>query len=108
MRRYIDADAVLTVIEEAFHRTDVEGKEQIGVLTCHRIVRTAPTADVVEVVRCKDCKKWEQYENTSGAGYCHNKNYCFTYDAMLDREFTPITMPEDFCSYGERRSENEG
>ena len=67
----------------------------------------APTADVVEVVRCKDCKKWEKYENTSGAGYCHNKKYCFTYGTMLDREFTPITMPDDYCSYGERREENE-
>jgi hypothetical protein len=49
MNRYIDADAVLTVIEDALHRTDAEGEEQIGVLTCHRIVRTAPTADVVKI-----------------------------------------------------------
>lgn len=55
MSRYIDADAVLELIQEEFHKTDVNGAEQIGVLTCHRIVRTAPTADVVEVVRCKDC-----------------------------------------------------
>lgn len=60
------------------------------------------TADVVEVVRCKDCCRWERYENTSGAGYCHNKKFCFTYGAMLDREFSPITMPDDYCSYGEK------
>ena len=49
MSRYIDADKVLELIEKAFHKTDVNGQEQIGVLTCHRIVREAPTADVVEV-----------------------------------------------------------
>lgn len=67
------------------------------------VPNVATAVDFVEVVRCKDCKKWEHYENTSGAGYCHNKKYCFTYDTMLDREFTPITMPDDFCSYGERK-----
>lgn len=49
MSRYIDADAVLQLITEEFHKTDPNGAEQIGILTCRRIVRTAPTADVVEI-----------------------------------------------------------
>ena len=46
---YIEREAVLADIQEEFHKTDVNGAEQLGVLKCHRIVRTAPTADVVEV-----------------------------------------------------------
>ena len=69
------------------------------------VPNVATVVDFVEVVRCKDCKKWEHYENTSGAGYCHNKKYCFTYGTMLDREFTPITNPYDYCSYGERKEQ---
>lgn len=49
MNRYIDVEAVLELIQEEFHKTDVNGEEQIGILKCHRIVREAPTADVVEV-----------------------------------------------------------
>ena len=51
MSRYIDADAVLELIKAESHKTDVNGAEQLGVLMCHRIVRTAPTADVVELRR---------------------------------------------------------
>lgn len=59
-----------------------------------------------KVIQCKDCENWERYENTSGAGYCHNKKFCFKYGATMSMEFTPITMPNDFCSYGERRITN--
>ena len=98
MSRYIDADELLKMLPD-----DLPYKASVK-----RVFIQAPTADVVEVVRCKDCKMWESYENTSGAGYCHNKKFCFTYGAMLDKEFTPITMPDEFCSYGERREQNEG
>lgn len=102
MSRYIDADLLLAQCRRnpLFEKT----KEDKRMIYIERsIIDATPTADVVEVVRCKDCKKWEHYENTSGAGYCHNKKYCFTYGTMLDREFTPITMPDDYCSYGERK-----
>jgi hypothetical protein len=54
--------------------------------------------DVVKVVRCKDCKHWDKvYEcNTDWHGYCH----------LEDADGTETSRwGEDFCSYGERRSE---
>ena len=103
MSRYIDADALIKRMEASpvFPNLGTDGFFLLGCVT--DLIADVPAADVVEVVRCKDCKKWEKYENTSGAGYCHNKKYCFTYGTMLDREFTPITMPDDYCSYGERK-----
>ncbi len=70
-----------------------------------RALYEMPAEDVVEVVRCRDCVKWTVYENTEGAGYCHNRNFCFRYDSTAEREFTPITMPDDYCSYGERKGQ---
>ena len=42
-------------------------------------------------VRCKDCKYWTM-------GYCNHFAY---YD------YEPMTNEDDFCSYGERRTDNE-
>lgn len=50
-------------------------------------VKKTKSVDVVEVVRCKDCKK--HYKD----GFCDH--------------FGERTKAKDFCSYGERRSENE-
>ena len=50
--------------------------------------------DCVPVIRCKDCAKWERYNNTAGAGYCHRRN-----------KFATVTMPDDFCSYGKRKED---
>lgn len=54
-----------------------------------------PTADVVEVVRCKDCRIGKGNTPKMGAGwiYCNNND-------QYHKE-------THFCSYGERRSENE-
>lgn len=48
------------------------------------------SADVVEVVRCKDCKHYDPYDQTE-------RFYC--YDGIEG------CLPNDFCSYGERREE---
>lgn len=56
------------------------------------IVNSAPTIDAVEVVRCKDCEYYHLMEE----GF---------YDC---REVWGLDLPqpEDFCSYGKRREEN--
>ena len=51
------------------------------------VVRKAPKVDAVEVVRCKDCKHY-------------NEGFCVGYHAHHD------TMPDDFCSYGERKDDD--
>ena len=54
-----------------------------------------PTVDAVEVVRCKDCKNWHRFVDTYGA--CRT-GHCFTNDTRMSEN--------DFCSYGERRTDN--
>lgn len=46
----IDANVVLAAIDKEFHKTDPSGDEQLGFLKCRRIIRTAPTVDIVEVM----------------------------------------------------------
>lgn len=90
---YINKENLLIVIEEVFHKTPADGEEQMGVLKCHRIVREAPTADVVEVVRCKDCVFAKE-------GFDKCDVYCNLNDVSFGKD--------SFCSYGERREGNEG
>ena len=54
--------------------------------------QVAVLKDVEPVVRCKDCKAWNKYEPTSVSGRC----------GYLCR----MRMEDDFCSYGERRTDN--
>ncbi len=58
------------------------------------------SADVVEVVRCKDCKHWNQDKMISPIqAECEkftNPPYIYNYRTK-----------NDFCSYGERRSNEE-
>lgn len=51
------------------------------------------------VVRCEDCKHWKQIRDDRGL--C--KHETFTMD---DDVIDPITEPDDFCSYGERREDD--
>ena len=69
-----------------------EGEPYIKILGIKNIseIEFTPTADVVEVVRCKDCAH-------KGAAFCMAGDF-------------PLTKENEncYCSYGERRSENEG
>ncbi len=57
------------------------------------IIENAPAADMVEVVRCKDCVYWED------GGY---DGRCEAYQNGLIRDYTNY---DDFCSYGERKTD---
>lgn len=59
----------------------------------------SPTADGVEVVRCKDCQWWEWEYAGGTVGRCQNPRNGLIYE---------LTDDTDYCSYGERREENEG
>ena len=50
-------------------------------------IKNAPTADVVKVVRCKDCKHVDKYGD------------CDIFDEWSTR------TANDFCSYGERKTD---
>ena len=88
MAEYIEKEALLGAIDCELFKTDPNGAEQIGVLKCRRIAHTLPTADVAPVVRCKDCRWW----NHAGC-------------AIRIVDDTDKPQANDFCSYGERRSE---
>ena len=51
-------------------------------------VRSIPTIDAIPVVRCKDCK----HLGFKGLG-----------DGVRNRKMVGIIKPDDFCSYGERK-----
>lgn len=54
------------------------------------------SADVVEVVRCRDCEKCVKKDNFM---YCEEHS-----DGWGD--YTAYVDPDDYCSYGERMSDN--
>lgn len=58
-------------------------------------VTASPTVDAVEVVRCKDCRHLDEE-----TGWC-NQNSAFG-DHDMDWN---IYNDDDFCSYGERRTD---
>ena len=51
------------------------------IVSLARGIDMIPAADVIEVVRCKDCKNWDK-------GDCYRQE---------------LTLPDDFCSYGEKK-----
>lgn len=58
-------------------------------------IRKLPAADVAPVVRCKDCQSWKR-----NVGITDSPNgHCFEHD--ID------TNGRDFCSYGERKDNDE-
>ena len=62
-----------------------------GLLAAIDVVDDSPTVDAVEVVRCKDCK---HFVAPQGVPCCDN---------FYGLGF-PNASGNDFCSYGERRS----
>ena len=91
--RLIDADELI----EEYDRVHVgePGKAR-------QLMKSAPTIDAVPVVKCKDCKYYFYYGKTSlnvdgkttKAGWCMRR-------ARTCEELR--MLPEDFCSYGERK-----
>ena len=58
-------------------------------------ILSLPAADVAPVVRCKDCQNWKR-----NGGLTDSPNgHCFEHD--ID------TNGRDFCSYGERKDNDE-
>ena len=78
MARLIDADEA--VINFGFEWDDIPPTREEFVY----FLKKQPTINAVPVVRCKDCKHY-------------NEGFCVGYHAHHD------IMPDDFCSYGERK-----
>lgn len=99
MRRYIDADALYKVVTEKYY--DITAgcyPYNIVAYDMARLVKNAPTADVVEVVRCKDCS----YADILPSGLYRCRLHS-VYSMFGNSIFNVIA--EDYCSRAER-SEN--
>lgn len=92
--RLIDADELLVKIDDKLFKTDPTGQEQIGVLSCRRIIREQPTVTPDEIMKlksanakhaCEICGKSYDHTNTlnipSIGGYGN-----VLYDSCSERE----------------------
>ena len=91
MARLIDADEALLRNDKMKNRSDVFRSY------AKVVIDGTPTIDAVEVVRCKDCKHYAQFLQDN------KECRCTIFSGCYDRPYP--TEPDDFCSYGERRSD---
>ena len=99
MARYIDANELQHRLEQVAKEPDYmhDGDTwDTGVYLAGLWVDKMPTADVVEVVRCKDCIHYNTQLMT-----CYNNEFPFHCESRH------IMRETDYCSYGERRTDND-
>lgn len=82
MTRYIDADEIIKYLK-------VYGDEEWTSSELEGLLNNALTIDAVEVVRCGNCK------------YLGIKDFVYGY---CKKKVIGEVKPNDFCSYGERKS----
>lgn len=87
---------------------EVPESKRRAVAKCINQIELLPAADVAPAVPCKGCEHAERYERTDGTAgyYCGHPQSTFVYGERWDRVFKPVKNPDDFCSFGERRTEN--
>ena len=89
-KRLIDANALIALAGNDLWEYEVHQIEYY--------VSKTPTVDAVEVVRCKDCYWW----NTERKGI---NGECVCNRFSMFKHYSNLTLPTDFCSYGERRTD---
>lgn len=96
-KRLIDAEALDKIIE--FYQAGYSPVESRGnafmykaLSAVKKMVADAPTVDAVAVTRCRECK-------------FHNHEYCVDPDDLYCLRKDCYMTRNDYCSYGERRSE---
>lgn len=108
MADYIRREDAIKYAEHAYHEWNLamaaaDGKREINLVykrqelckAVESVFRDMPAADVAPVVRCKDCQNWKR-----NVGLTDSPNgHCFEHD--ID------TNGRDFCSYGERKDNDE-
>ena len=98
VKKYIDADMAISALDRAVCDYCICPCDKPYSKECYavdnysagiRVIEALPSAGVVKVVRCKDCVFWK------------NRHLCrvFSIHGTVD------TNAEDFCSYGERRTD---
>ena len=99
------APAVDAVSRAVFEQIKWERDCAMQQLKDHGIPFGGIAPDVVEVVRCKDCKHW--HEET---GWCYHHSHFITPDGEACHPWESANWKmldeNDFCSYGERRTDD--
>ena len=91
-KKYIDRDALINDFESDLiirmfdNLKGTPRPKTIDIADVIKRIENFPTEDVIEVVRCKDCKFY-------GNGDCSVQS-------------VRSMWPNDYCSYGERRSDS--
>ena len=94
--RLIDADALLERADEvAFTGFQTVERKKHFMDLVSAMVESCTTIDAVPVVRCKDCKHYKAYSKPVE-----------DFDGRCTARGCETDEPE-FCSYGERRCDNE-
>ena len=106
-KRLIDADELLNCLRE--WRDDDPYRKQrwplerwirdVGITTLMIVVKRMKPVDAVEVVRCKDCKWFDLVRQEC----CGN----VVTDNEGGADFTINFEENDFCSFGERRTDEK-
>ena len=92
MAEYIDREALLKFLDDTHEDRDWI-VNQYNADWIYSLVESQPAADVVEVVRCRDCK------------YRNFYNGCPLKESGYFKNGKLLPLDNDFCSYGERRTE---
>lgn len=109
MADYIRREDAIKYAEHAYHEWNLamaaaDGKREINLVykrqelckAVESVFRDMPAADVAPVVRCKDCNHYDM-------SVCL-KIYS---DGSVHPAAWQSRKPEDFCSYGERKDNDE-
>ena len=93
-KRLIDAGALSVRVMDASY-LDNQDEDVIW-----NLVQDAPTIDAVEVVRCKDCKQLMLWRKPTDKVI----GECFIRKMNSEDEQFCMVGADDFCSYGERKT----
>ena len=101
MSRYIDMDVLRFAVLNHVNKQYCEGNhdKEEAFTHCLYLIDCMPTADVVEVVRCKDCRWWKKVYGLNGNEY--------TFCVRETDDYEPDRNADDYCSYGERRKDEQ-
>ena len=88
MKEYIEREAVIELITSRYENPEI----------CTAEVKSIPAADVATVVRCRECKHYREHR-TKKYG-----NLICRCTRMGKHDMDYPVKPDDFCSYGERRT----
>ena len=89
MSRWIECEPLMAELDRA-ERSLINPDEAKGVRLAEFLITEAPSIDIV---RCKECRH-SNHKYWDGVSFCEYHCGCFRTEVK----------PDDFCSYGERKS----